>query len=71
MSCGYSPSAEEYLRNGIVSTGIHVILVHVFFLLGQQISHQTAELLEDDSDIISSTAIILRLCDDMGSAKVK
>ncbi|XP_022941968.1 (3S,6E)-nerolidol synthase 1-like [Cucurbita moschata] len=69
MSCGYSPSAEEYLRNGIVSTGIHVILVHVFFLLGQQISHQTAELLEDDLDIISSTAIILRLCDDMGSAK--
>ncbi|KAG6584050.1 hypothetical protein SDJN03_19982, partial [Cucurbita argyrosperma subsp. sororia] len=69
FSSEHWPSAEEYLRNGRVSTGVHVTLVHVFFLLGQQISNQTVELLEEDLDIVSCSATILRLWDDMGSAK--
>ncbi|XP_038891600.1 (3S,6E)-nerolidol synthase 1-like [Benincasa hispida] len=69
MRSEHSPRAEEYLRNGIVSTGIHVILIHVFFLLEHKISKQTVEMLDDDLDIISSSAMILRLWDDMGSAK--
>ncbi|KAF9683469.1 hypothetical protein SADUNF_Sadunf04G0016800 [Salix dunnii] len=32
---GEFPKSEEYLRNGIVSSGVHVVLVHMFFLLGQ------------------------------------
>ncbi|XP_023520215.1 (3S,6E)-nerolidol synthase 1-like, partial [Cucurbita pepo subsp. pepo] len=69
FSSGHWPSAEEYLRNGRVSTGVHVTLVHVFFLLGHQIRQQTVELLEGDLDIVWCSATILRLWDDMGSAK--
>ena len=70
MSSGQSPSAEEYLKNGVVSTGVHVTLTHVFFLLGEAISKETVELFDEDLDIISSSATVLRLWDDMGSAKV-
>ncbi|XP_022927129.1 uncharacterized protein LOC111434068 [Cucurbita moschata] len=69
MSSGQSPSAEEYLKNGVVSTGVHVTLTHVFFLLGELISKETVELFDEDLDIISSSATVLRLWDDMGSAK--
>lgn len=59
------PKPEEYLKNGIVSSGIHVVLVHMFFLLGE------GENLDyENSGIISSVATILRLWDDLGSAKV-
>lgn len=71
LSSGHLPSAEKYLRNGIVTTGVNTILVHAFFLLGQQISNRTVEVLDDDSDIVLSSSMILRLWDDMGNAKVK
>ena len=63
------PSAEEYLENGAVSSGVHVVLAHIFFLLGQGVSNE-AVLLSSNPDIVSSTASILRLSDDLGSAKV-
>lgn len=70
FDCGESPSADEYLKNGVVSSGVHVVLVHAFFLLGQSITNQTVHLLDNDPLIISSPATILRLHDDLGSAKV-
>lgn len=70
LSCGHSPSAEEYLKNGVITTGIPVTLIHAFFLLGQQITKETVQLFDDDLDIVSSTATVLRLWDDLGTAKV-
>ncbi|KAK1581068.1 hypothetical protein Q3G72_002752 [Acer saccharum] len=67
---GYLPKAEEYLKNGIVSSGVHVVLVHIFFLLGQNITSKNVDLIENNPGLISSTATILRLWDDLGSAKV-
>ncbi|XP_022140146.1 (3S,6E)-nerolidol synthase 1-like [Momordica charantia] len=69
FTSGKSPSAEEYLRNGVISSGVHVVLVHVFFLLGQGINKRTVQLLDSNPEIISSAATILRLQDDFGSAK--
>ncbi|CAK7350843.1 unnamed protein product [Dovyalis caffra] len=69
FASGKLPSAEEYLKNGIVSSGVHVVLVHIFFLLGQGISKEKVELIDHNPGIISSTATILRLWDDLGSAK--
>ncbi|XP_031287270.1 (3S,6E)-nerolidol synthase 1-like [Pistacia vera] len=63
------PKAEEYLKNGIISSGVHVVLVHIFFLLGQNVTKETVELIDNNPGIISSTATILRLWDDLGSAK--
>ncbi|KAL8512045.1 hypothetical protein ACS0TY_018486 [Phlomoides rotata] len=66
------PKAEEYLANGKVSSGVHVVLVHLFFLLGLGgtfRSAATAIHLNDTSTLISCVAAILRLWDDLGSAK--
>lgn len=59
------PGANEYLANGKVSSGVHVVLVHLFFLLG----HNAANL-DDISNLVSSVAAILRLWDDLGTAEV-
>ncbi|KAL2495263.1 S-(+)-linalool synthase [Forsythia ovata] len=66
---GNLPISNEYLENGKASSGAHVVLVHLFFLLG--INGKTGDTfqLDDISELISSVAIILRLWDDFGSAK--
>lgn len=70
FASGHLPEAEEYLKNGVVSSGVHVLLVHLFFLLGQDITKESLDLIHDENNgIIRSTATILRLWDDLGSAK--
>ncbi|KAM1485414.1 hypothetical protein TB1_036270 [Malus domestica] len=44
-------------------------MVHIFFLLGQGITKRSVELLNETPAIVSSTAAILRLWDDFGSAE--
>lgn len=70
FASGHFPSAKEYLENGTVSSGVHVVLAHIFFLLGQGINNKTLQLLNTNPGIVSSTASILRLSDDLGNAKV-
>ncbi|KAL3519579.1 hypothetical protein ACH5RR_017728 [Cinchona calisaya] len=62
------PKADEYLRNGKVSSGVYIMLVHALFLLGFGPKGSSITL-DDASGIISSVAAILRLWDDLGSAK--
>ncbi|OMO76674.1 hypothetical protein CCACVL1_15503 [Corchorus capsularis] len=69
FASGKLPNAEEYLENGIISSGVHIVLVHIFFLLGEGLNHQNVELIDNNPGMISSTATILRLWDDLGSAK--
>ncbi|KAL4629312.1 hypothetical protein ACB092_05G296900 [Castanea dentata] len=69
FACGNLPKAEEYMKNAHVSTGIHVVLVYMFFLLGEGISKETVELLDSNPSITSSVATILRLWDDLGNAQ--
>ncbi|XP_062162276.1 (3S,6E)-nerolidol synthase 1 isoform X2 [Alnus glutinosa] len=68
FASGHSPKSEEYLENAVVSSGVHVVLVHTFFLLGQHITKETEDLVDNIPGIISSPATILRLWDDLGSA---
>ncbi|XP_072978777.1 (3S,6E)-nerolidol synthase 1-like isoform X1 [Typha angustifolia] len=63
------PMTSTYLKNGVISTGLHVGLVHIFFLLGQGITKETVEVIESDPGLITCPATILRLWDDLGSAK--
>ncbi|XP_017979007.1 PREDICTED: (3S,6E)-nerolidol synthase 1-like [Theobroma cacao] len=69
FASGKLPKAKEYLENGINSSGAHIILVHSFFLLGQGLNNKNVELIDNNPGMISSTATILRLWDDLGSAK--
>ena len=70
FASGHLPLAEEYLNNGIVSSGVHVALVHMFFLIGDGSTKEQAELITSNASILSYPAAILRLWDDLGSAKV-
>ncbi|CAL9237884.1 unnamed protein product [Arabidopsis halleri] len=66
---GYLPNTEEYMKNGIVSSGVHLVMLHVYFLLGEELTREKVELIESNPRIVSSAATILRLWDDLGSAK--
>ncbi|GLT76478.1 hypothetical protein SLA2020_481320 [Shorea laevis] len=59
------PKPDEYLKNGIISSGVHVVLVHTFFLLGLGFTKENVELLNNNPGIISSTASLFRLWDDL------
>ncbi|NP_001306121.1 linalool/nerolidol synthase [Solanum lycopersicum] len=69
FASGELPTTDEYLKNGLVSSGVHVVLVHMFYLLGFGLNNQNSIYLEDSSAMASSVATILRLWDDLGSAK--
>ncbi|KAI9120449.1 hypothetical protein K1719_007482 [Acacia pycnantha] len=70
FASGKVPSADEYLKNGIVSSGVHTAIIHIFFLLGSQsITKESVHKIDNSPTIISSTATILRLWDDLGSAE--
>ncbi|KAK7836596.1 (3S,6E)-nerolidol synthase 2, chloroplastic/mitochondrial [Quercus suber] len=70
FASGHSPKSEEYLKNGVISSGVHVVLVHIFYLLGQHMTKETTDIVDSIPDIMSSVATILRLWDDLGSATV-
>ncbi|CAI9756554.1 unnamed protein product [Fraxinus pennsylvanica] len=69
FASGHLPTSNEYLENGKVSSGAHVVLIHLFYLLGINKRTGGAVQLDDISELISSVAAILRLWDDFGSAK--
>ncbi|PNX97613.1 (3S,6E)-nerolidol synthase 1, partial [Trifolium pratense] len=72
LNSGYLPKADEYLNNGIVSPGVHLVLIHAFFLFdhSQDITKETIAILDDDfPNIMYSVAKILRLSDDLEGDK--
>ncbi|RDX87425.1 hypothetical protein CR513_31095, partial [Mucuna pruriens] len=69
LKSGHLARSEEYLNNGIVSTGVHVVLVHAFFLLDQSINKEIVAIMDNFPQIIYSVAKILRLSDDLEGAK--
>ncbi|KAF6136469.1 hypothetical protein GIB67_035028 [Kingdonia uniflora] len=69
---GKLPGAGEYLKNGVISSGVHVVFVHIFFLLGQGIIEESINLIDSGvSGLITCPATILRLWDDLGCAAIR
>ncbi|KAL3832947.1 hypothetical protein ACJIZ3_007683 [Penstemon smallii] len=75
FSCGHLAKASEYLENGILSSGVPMVLAHLFCIMGSSSSSssssskETEQLFNDTKSISHSVAMILRLLDDLGSAK--
>ncbi|KAI9105158.1 hypothetical protein K1719_022687 [Acacia pycnantha] len=70
LNAGNLPKAKEYLENGIVSSGVHVMFLHAFFLLlDQNITQQNVAVMEQIPSLSSLVGKILRLCDDLEGAK--
>ncbi|XP_031392247.1 probable terpene synthase 4, partial [Punica granatum] len=66
----HSPLADEYLKNAVVSSGVHIVMVHSFAFLSESVNQHSLEMmLNNFPGISSSTGEILRLWDDLGSAK--
>ncbi|WMV48660.1 hypothetical protein MTR67_042045 [Solanum verrucosum] len=69
FASGELPTADVYLKNGLISSGVHTVLLHMLYLLGFGLTNQNSIYLEDSSAMASSVTTILRLWDDLGSAK--
>ncbi|CAI0407031.1 unnamed protein product [Linum tenue] len=62
------PKSDDYLKTGIVTSGVPLLLVHFFFMLGKGLTGQNVGLVDgDEPPLISSVAKILRLSDDLSS----
>nr|AHX97739.1 geraniol synthase [Picrorhiza kurrooa] len=68
---GCAPNLEEYVENGVSTAGSYMALVHLFFLIGEGVTEQNAQLLmkKPYPKAFSSAGRILRLWDDLGTAK--
>ncbi|XP_028772656.1 terpene synthase 10 [Neltuma alba] len=67
---GYKPSFHEYLENARNSIGAPVILFHAYFCLPDSTNEEDSIPLEEYSSVILCSSIILRLANDLGTAKV-
>uniref|UniRef100_A0A804PDV5 Uncharacterized protein n=1 Tax=Zea mays TaxID=4577 RepID=A0A804PDV5_MAIZE len=66
------PTAEDYLRNGVVTSGVPLTFLHIFSMLGYDdpsTEEEEEAIIDHMPSIISCPAKILRLWDDMGSAE--
>ncbi|XP_039169740.1 (3S,6E)-nerolidol synthase 1 [Eucalyptus grandis] len=69
---GKLPKADDYLKNGIITSGVPLVLTHLFFLMGQNIANQSMDSKKEEvqlPNIIFLIAEILRLWDDLGCAQ--
>nr|GMC83783.1 (3S,6E)-nerolidol synthase 1-like [Ipomoea batatas] len=65
FATGKSPTANEYLQTGIITTGVPMVLITCFFLLGHGAFAGTTDI----EDMITSVGAILRLLDDLDATQ--
>ncbi|XP_050288829.1 (E,E)-alpha-farnesene synthase-like [Quercus robur] len=65
---GYSPSLQEYLSNGWISSTAPLLLVHEFFSMGHEVTNGMEDFLEKNQEIVYNISMIIRLCNDLGTS---
>ncbi|XP_047080660.1 S-(+)-linalool synthase, chloroplastic-like [Lolium rigidum] len=65
LSGNQVPTREDYLTNGVVTSGAPLVFLHLFFMLGHDLTEADSNYIPP---VISCPAKIMRLRDDMGSA---
>ncbi|KAM0830973.1 hypothetical protein ACQ4PT_049500 [Festuca glaucescens] len=68
LSGNQVPTREDYLTNGVVTSGAPLVFLHLFFMLGHDLTEADSNYIPP---VISCPAKIMRLRDDMGSAMVR
>ncbi|XP_030519147.2 (3S,6E)-nerolidol synthase 1-like [Rhodamnia argentea] len=69
---GKLPNADDYLKNGTITSGVPLVLAHLFFLTGQDIANQSMDSKKEEVPLPNAVflvAQILRLWDDLGCAQ--
>ncbi|CAB4275889.1 unnamed protein product [Prunus armeniaca] len=68
-SRAYTPSLEEYLSIGCISSSVSVILVHTFFsTTHHQGIQEIADFLHKNEDLVYNLSLIVRLSNDLGTS---
>ncbi|XP_077243410.1 (3S,6E)-nerolidol synthase 1-like [Tasmannia lanceolata] len=63
------PKTDEYMRNGVISSGVPLVLLHMLFQLGEGMAKESVDSVDDIPGLLTWPATILLLWDDLGSAK--
>ncbi|CAK9163551.1 unnamed protein product [Ilex paraguariensis] len=65
---GYTPSLQEYLDNGWISSGGSVLSIHVLFGVAHEITDKVLNFLKNGEDLVYHISIIIRLTNDQGTS---
>ncbi|CAH2078849.1 unnamed protein product [Thlaspi arvense] len=66
---GHKPSFEEYMQNGLISSSVPTILLHLISILSDHISDQTLTVVsKNHHSVVRSSATILRLANDLATS---
>nr|BDN86179.1 isoprene synthase [Garcinia subelliptica] len=66
-----TPSFEEYLENAWRSVSGAVMLIHAYFMLGQMVSKDELEHLENYHELLRWPSVIFRLCNDLATSSAE
>ncbi|KAL4200965.1 hypothetical protein AMTRI_Chr02g213770 [Amborella trichopoda] len=68
---GYTPTLDEYLSNGWISSSGPLILVHAYFLVAQNITEEAINCVSNGHNLIRWPSLIFRLCNDLATSTVR
>ncbi|KAK2998307.1 hypothetical protein RJ639_023335 [Escallonia herrerae] len=64
----YTPSLQEYLHNGWMSSSGTVLSLHAFIFVTPEVAVDATFFLKNVQDLVYSTSLIIRLCNDQGTS---
>ncbi|ERN14976.1 hypothetical protein AMTR_s00032p00219920 [Amborella trichopoda] len=64
----YTPTLDEYLSNGWISSSRPLILVHAYFLVAQNITEEAINCISNDLNLIRWPSLMFRLCNDVATS---
>ncbi|KAF5193638.1 (-)-alpha-terpineol synthase [Thalictrum thalictroides] len=67
----YTPSLQEFLDNGWISSSGSVFLVHAFFATQQEITSEALEGLDKNHDLLYCTSMMARLSNDLATSSAE
>ena len=68
---GYTPSLQEYLSNAWISSSVSLLSAHaIFFAVPHDAEEGMVDFLEKNQQLLYSSSLILRLCNDLGTLEV-
>ncbi|RVW82879.1 Valencene synthase [Vitis vinifera] len=67
---GSIPTMEEYMRIALVTSGYHMLTTMSFIGMGEIVTKEAFDWVISDPKIITASAVICRLMDDISSYKV-
>ncbi|CBI38369.3 unnamed protein product, partial [Vitis vinifera] len=69
---GYTPTLQEYLSNAWISSSVSLLSVHaIFFCVPHEAKEEMVDFLEKNQELVYSSSLILRLCNDLGTLEAE